>query len=337
MRARAALLSIIGLLGVLVLAAPARAASFTSIGLASTAKSVTTSTGVKLHLSVSAFKVTTSGATSKATTSVTLATGTAYGVGETHIWNFQIGRSSFTYSASTGKAVLKTGSQMSPYGTMNLTFKRSSSKTTSCAGGGHITTVSGTLSGIVHFLTNTGSHGWGNVGSSTHAMSFSTPNRMTLFAGCGVGAQGSILCMVSTSWSAPFVANTSMSGFSVKNGSTTSTTITAGRTKNLSKPGGASRTDVLTAVAPVPTFSGGKLTIKTKSGTKFTGSAAIMSSTTTPNSYACKRGTASHTENATSYSGAWSTPTALVAHFRVTGNATAAKSGSGFFTISSYA
>ena len=143
-----------------------------SMTLVSSSKTVTSSSGKTLKVRVEADQSTQSGSTTTSLT-VTIGTGSLAGeasVGESHLWHFDLSNASLNYANGTGQ--LKTGKQIDPFGSMSLTFKKSS-QTSTCNGAQ--TTVKGTLSGSLNF--STGTTRWGKVGGNS--VTFATPNLST--------------------------------------------------------------------------------------------------------------------------------------------------------------
>jgi hypothetical protein len=327
----------------LLLGAPhAAAATAKYMSLNSSIKSVKTSSGKSLHLTVMAFKNTTTGNTSKASVTIYLTTGASpFSVGETHGFSFQLPRSDFSYSAPTGKlsSASSSGSKLGAYGSMSLKFSKTSQSSRHCKLSGSMTTIKGSLKGSFHFSTKTSA--WGSVGGSS--FSFATPNFMFLSSGCNDGGGGTQTCFSGLNWSGP-TASAFTSGSSMTiSGGTKSNIISVNRNVTLSKPSGATRSDSLNEPAQALTVdSTGHLVIKTKSGTHVTGNAKISKGTTTPKSTSpCKTaGGASKTlTNVSHFSATWSSPSSsrLTFHFAITPDFVAPGTGSASWTKFSYA
>jgi hypothetical protein len=275
----------------------------------------------------------------KASVNISLLTGALGSTGERHDWSFEISRSDLSYNNKTGHGKLATGTSLKTFGTINLTFTKTSRSTSKCKGGsGHDTTIKGRLSGTLFFNTQTGSHGWGTVGSRHHRVTFMTPNTFSLLtSGCPIGTGGgSAACVSGLFWSAPFGTMTpsvSIFGDVSKTGSRTTSTVTFDQFMTIKSPAGAARSDTLIANEPVPKVSAGMLTITT-SGHAITGSATIGNTTSSPNNYPCKAGGKSHTEKTTLYTGTWTG--SLTGHFSATGKADSPTSGPTSFTTEAF-
>ena len=317
---------------------PAVAAGQT-LSISSYMQTVTTSTGKTLKLSITASK-----APSGTAAYVTVSLSTGLTSGEFHRWSFsKVAASSLTYSASTGKGSLKTGTQLSPYGKLVLNFVKTSQSKKTCSSGS-TTTIKGTLKGIVHFVTNTGSRGWGNVGSATRTFTFRTPNYVTLSTGEGCGLNVKPTCMSGVQWTSPTSGSFATGNYTTAYGMTTGSTssIFVNRSVKLSKPAGAMRFDNISATGqPKPTVGGGVVSIRTKSGTPLSGSARLTEgsqSSTNPDS-TCVLSGVRHTQHSTYYyQAAWSSPSTgrFKANYRVTADYTAPSSGSGTVIVYSY-
>jgi hypothetical protein len=317
-------------------AGPASAGTGSSMTLSSSLASVHSSTGKSLHVSIYASKTTTSGATTAVAAGVGLQNHTYAGLGETHSWSLQVSRSTFTYNSSTGVARFNTGTQISPLGTMNLTFRKSSSSTTQCAAGGSQTTVRGSLRGKFHFISKTR---WGSVGSTTSTFTFPTPNFLSISNNCNVG-EGTSICYTNTTWYGPTTGtNFYVNGSVYDNGSTTTSIISGSHGVALTHPSGAGRNDYLSARAPRPTINGSTFNVKTSSGTPVSGSAKLTGGTAGTSHSACKVGRHNRTQTQTTHSGAtWSSPAGhhLTFNFQASPDFTADGSGSGFWSVATH-
>lgn len=300
-----------------------------SVSLVSSSKTVTSSSGKKLKLEVEADQFTSSGST---TTSVTVTVGTGLvageaSVGESHRWHFNLSNSSFSYANGTG--TLKTGKQIAPFGTMSLTFKKSS-QTSSCHGAQ--TTVKGTLSGSLHF--STGTTQWGKVGGNS--ISFATPDYLYMYASnggsCG-GGNYTAPCAQGLSWFGPGPSGAGESYFNGNNLGGTSR-ISFSRNLLLKSPANASRSDSISLPEPAPKFANNKLTITTNGG-GFRGAATMSGGTTsTQNSGTCKSSGHTYTIHNKIWSNAtWKTTTAhrFVVNFAITPDYTTPLSKTGQF------
>jgi len=302
----------------------------------STTIKVRSSNGTRLRLAIN-------GSGQKGATSsdlnVTLSSGPAQGLGETHIWQFQLPKSGVVYSSKTGRGHLASKKKLRAFGTVSLAFKKGSQHTSKCVDGtapNNVNTdVTGRLSGKVFF--NTKSHGWGSVGSRKHPIHFPGHSHLTMSGtGCPAGYGSAASCSKEIYWDSPYVPGSTVtfSGRASTSGKKQST-ISASDYLQLPKPVGASRDDFLVTKAPTPTRHGGTLHIKT-SGKVITGSATIANATSQPDNYKCKLGGKTKHEKTKYYSGAW-TSTDLTAHFRVLGDVTPpSTTGTGSFSVETY-
>jgi hypothetical protein len=310
--------------------APAAAGGFSvgGIGLDSAVVKVTASHGRRLYLLVVSNKHPGVG---KAGVTVQLSTSRKFGAGETHTWSFSLKSSVLSYNAATGRGRLSTGKLLKGFGSLKLSFAKTSQSTGRCVpnnpAAGKEIRVKGRLAGKVFFNTQSGTHGWGAVGSHAHKVTFHGANEVVLTeTGCPAGfGGGSNACVRGLIWSGPFVSakggGTSVEGVVTRTGRRTVSTIIFDRSVTLHHPSGASRTDSLVAKEPAPTVHAGSLSITT-SGHLITGSATITDTTSAPNDYACKSGGKTRTEKTVDYTGDWAA-SHLTANFSATGRATA--------------
>ena len=286
--------------------------TFTSIYASST--KITTSSGKHLHLSVFGQQQDYGSGPISASLSVTLSTSVAFSTGETHNWSFNLTPASVSYTAGTGKGLIKTATQINPYGQTNLTFTKSSQSKTSCSGGS-TTTVKGSLKGLFKFDTRT--TGWGHKSSSS--FSFTQPDYVVIQKGSCTGKAVTATCTTNLSWRSPGTANSSpFTGYTI--GKTA--TISASRGVSLSTPANSSRSDQILLSTAKPTLSNGKLTI-TSPGGLITGRASMSGGTKgTDFKSKCKHNGVNKTQhNVTWQSTKWAMPTGhhLVAHFQIEG------------------
>jgi hypothetical protein len=308
---------------------------------------VTTSTGHELRLAVAAFKDITEGDASKAQINVTLSTGKAVSFGETHRWSFAAKRSAFTFHKKSGNASLVTDAALGDFGSLDLAFQKGHREFEQCSGGGTETTYVGTLSGAVHFRSQTG---WGRV-SKKH-LSFTSNNEVVVDASCeeaeGAGEEEEAVCHQSTSWVGPTATLpnglTTQYGSAFVSGGPKRPSITASRTVSLLSPHGAGRADYLVAESPPPQLDTGSntLTITTKAGTAISGGATISGGQQTPPATSDCHDEATNTdrtETTTGYFGAsWSSAAdgPLHVNFAVTPDFNAPTSGSASWSQSSF-
>jgi hypothetical protein len=312
----------------------AKAFSIGSTSLDSAVLKVKGSHGRKLYLLVASEKHTGVG---RVGLSVQLSTSPRFGSGETHTWSFSLKSSDLTYNAVTGRGALSSGKSLKSFGSVKLSFTKTSQSTGDCdpnnPSAGKEIRVKGKLAGKVFFNTRSGKHGWGTVGSHVHRVTFHAPDDVILTeTGCPAGfGGGSSSCVRGLVWSGPFASTkggggTSIEGVVTKVGSRTVSTVTVNRSVTLHSPSGASRVDTLIVKEPAPSVHAGTLRITT-SGHLITGSASIVSSSSSPNNFSCTSGGKAKTEKTIDYTGAW-TAKHLTANFSATGKATVPATGS---------
>jgi hypothetical protein len=344
MRRFARLLLVVLTFGSLTMvAAPTAQAGSTykSMSLSSGVTTVHSSSGKHLKVLVNASKVLTQGDTSDVALSVEVLRGSPYGgPGETHTWRFNINRSSLDYNSSSGNGSLATGSQIHPFGTMDLAFNKTGKTTSRCKVSGTYTSITGHLHGAFHFDTRTGP--WGSVGSNT--FSFDTPNSIGINNGCTTG-EGPSYCFRSLGWSGP--GNFTAGGSESENGyvftsagGKSSSRISGNRYVSLNNPSGATRSDSLTSAEPEPSIANGDLSITTRSKGPIDGGAKLSGGQASSNTSACKEGGHKKHQHSTYHSAAsWSSKAGhrLTFHFAVTPDLVAPASGNGSwdkFTVS---
>lgn len=139
------------------------AAKLDSLTVVPAVQSLTSSTHKHLHLSLAASESNQNGATSSAT-DVTV---TRVGAPEQHLWVFQLKSGSVSFNPSTGKGKLSFGSQIEPFGKVNLSLVRQGKKKVFTCGTFKTTTQPVKVSGVLGFDTrSTGKNKWGKVGST---------------------------------------------------------------------------------------------------------------------------------------------------------------------------
>jgi hypothetical protein len=246
---------------------------------------VTTTTGVKVHLSIDLLR------DGYASMDVDLNKATRKQA-EDHDWTFDVKGSDLTYSK--GKGTLQTGRQFGPYGFLKLSFTKVAQVSRSChndnGAATKVTNVKASVKGTVVFKARssyTQSSKWGAVryGTSTKPYHFgynyahyiSTTNGR-----CGVTFHepaGNPACVSGTLWQGPvagvssmrFVTGASQQGFGAQ--------IEGLRMVSLSYPSNATRMDFVGVTAPEPVLdtSGAQpvLTVSTTSGSAASGSASL--------------------------------------------------------------
>jgi len=253
----------------------AHAATFKRLTLDSHVVKVETSKGQTLRLAVAAFKDISAGAHSRATVTVSLSTGKPMSFGETHVWSFEVPRSTFGYHRKTGAGHVETGGAMGDFGSLDLSFTRTEREFETCDLGGSLTTFTGTLRGAVHFRS---SSSWGRV--NERHLRFAVPNTVVIDTGCEESEEEEDeTCHEAISWVGPGAmipgGVTTESGNVFLAGGPARPRIAGTRTVSLSAPNGAMRSDYLVAVSPAPQENGDSLTITTSPGAAISGSATI--------------------------------------------------------------
>ena len=281
-----------------VAAAPVDAGTFQTLSLSSSSTHVKTSTGKTVDVEVFAFKLTGDNSTS---VSVTLRSGT-FTRGESHTWSFRVGGDAFTYN--NGQGTLNTGNLPLHFGSLDLTFAKSSQSTSNCPDSGTSTTVRGSLQGALDFDSKSDS--WGKVHDNTFG--FDTPNFLTMNDSCTGEGNVKVVCSKNIHWTSPYQQDAATAnGFTVFTGDTSKTTITGSRLVYLDNTFSTYRSDVVSDIGRAPVVDGSKLTIRTKKGTRVRGSATISGGTSDKHSTTChKSGKTFHEHTASHTGGNWS-------------------------------
>ena len=101
---------------------------------------------------------------------------------EFHQWSFELTGESLTYSSKDGSGALNAGSQIRPYGKVNLRLNRVSTVATPCArGNGNRKTDRVTVAGTMAFDTRT--KAWGTIGQPRGTFSFASGSSI-LYQNC---------------------------------------------------------------------------------------------------------------------------------------------------------
>jgi hypothetical protein len=191
------------------------------------AKSLTSSTGVRLTLSVSAFR-------EGKHAGVSVAVTRKHAGGEQHSWTFPLRPHALHVSASTAK--LATGQSLGRYGKLRLDFHRSHSKTLGCIiGSGSQST--GPWQGSLRFATGTK---WGTLTGKHLTLHAQRTTQRTCLS-----PPSSPACSSSTQWGSIGSTAGAIDG----SGERRSATVSLSRRSQLSKPSGASRIDLLSTTA----------------------------------------------------------------------------------------
>jgi hypothetical protein len=156
-----------------VAAAPAAAASQPTAKtpsdtlLSSNQVKVTSSTGKTLFLSVFVDRF-----TEEAPVSTSLQIGIGDNAGESHDWELNVAKRSFTYDMTSHRGMVHTGpSQIAPLGVVSLAIvPRGAGTSRTCAGGNSWVKQPVTIAGTIVFTTH--SRSWGRVGSRDHQLTF---------------------------------------------------------------------------------------------------------------------------------------------------------------------
>ena len=276
-------------------AVPAGAGSSQTFSLSSSSTSVTTSTGKHVDVQVTAFK---SAGDSNYSVNVSLSTGGAKHH-ESHFWTLQPNSGSFDYNNGTG--TLKTGALPQNFGSLDLTFHKSSQQTHNCPTSGSTTAVRGTLKGALDFDSKSDS--WGKV--HVNNLTFETPNFINVNDSCtGEGGDFVLHCYKGTSWASAFQAGMpNGGGFSVVENGDTTTTINGSRFVLLGD-GSVYRSDSVSDVARTPVIDGSKLTVRTKKGTAVKGRATISGGQSNDTTAKCTKSGKKFTEHSTQHASA---------------------------------
>ncbi len=266
----------------------ARSGTGALTGKVLTARTTLTSTsGKKLVLSVTA---------SSPGNTVTI--GLAQGR-ESHLWTFKARAADISIGSTGGGTIKLSNTQTGNRGRLDLKLSpRDTFRTRKCGTQVASRTRPVAVSGIAYFKTGTAA--WGNVGKATRAISLAGANTVTWSydVSCSTPPPA---CARTLSWSAFRSTSAATLGLSgTSNGSTAS--ITAFRSSTLSAPSGATRMDLVTTSAPVPTFSqtGSSATLVARLGT---GSLTVQGDGGFGSSYQCRTSTGTVTATDTSWWG----------------------------------
>jgi hypothetical protein len=261
-------------------AKPARTVE--SITLNAAAQTLLSTTHKKLQVAVFVNRIN-EGGSPFASADITV---TRHGLPENHTWTFDVTNGSLTYSPSTGKGSLKTGSQLEPFGQLTLRLTAVGKKSTASCKGSATVSQRVKVRGVLSFDTrSTGKGRWGTVGGSTK-VTFSGSSyvgyQLGPFQDCNHAAPA---CVSDVSWTATKEGSSgnelSLSGSFTKVGGKTVKTIEAVRDTRLATPKHAIRVDSVQ-------LSGAKMTFAKKKGIAsvhigasggVTGSASLVSPT----------------------------------------------------------
>lgn len=267
----------------------------------------------------------TSGATTSTPATLDIQISRTAGTGqlEDHVWTFDVPNTVLSFSG--GHATLNAGSSVSPLASVDVAFADTSSKPMSCIAGSG-TAYAGTLKGTV--TIKTGFKPTGTLGGTS--LSFATPNTLEAIAGCVPPTP----CL--SNWTSPPGTVSALGVIAGGPGDQKTTTLVE-RTTTLSST--ATRLDGAVMSTAKPKFSGGTLHITTSSSGIITGSATLSGGTKEPTqTLTCVTPTGkSYTEHQTDYADpAFKSPAGITADTLLTGTLKSAKSGEGFFTVSTF-
>jgi hypothetical protein len=250
---------------------------------------LTSTSGKRLVLSVGA-------STASGGTTVTIGLGRGT---ESHVWSFKAPRSALVIG-STGAGTLKlTAAQTGDRGRLDLKFSpKDTARKRYCGGQLASRTRPMAVSGIAFFKTATAA--WGTVGKSARAISLAGANNVTWTY--DTECPGSTpACARTLSWSAFQSTSSATTGLSgTSNG--TSASITGFRSLTLPAPAGATRMDLVTKAAPVPSFnqSGSAATLVAALGE---GRLTVQGAGGFGSTYECRDGATTRTASDTSWFG----------------------------------
>lgn len=276
----------------------------TSQSLQSSFTHVTSSTGKKLRVQLTANQVV--GVPSASTAMITVRKGSARS--ETHAWNFEVATGALTLDDTGAGTVDVPGSAISPYGEVSLTVTPVGDPTTQqCQGQDVSQTQKVSLSGTFYFDTRSGGkHAWGAVGSKSKPFTFSATNSVVSqfnpSANIGCVDFNNLPCASGLTWSSNQNSNLDFDGFGAgKHGQ-----LFASRTVNLSTPAGATRDDeafATTKPLKVVKKSGGA-SLSVTAATNAVGSAKLTAKKSHKDSNNCKLGSKKKVATSTSWQNA---------------------------------
>jgi hypothetical protein len=263
---------------------------------------VTTTTGVKLDLSLDAFRLPNTGAT-VAGVFVDVAT---IRDTEEHAWNFRVVGADALKVNSSSSGSLKTGTAIAPYGSVSLSFAKvgTAKRIDVCNASNYTLSQPERVKGTFFFDTRSrGRHAWGKVGSRTTSFKFTgTPALESVYTSNGCQPSTPLACSTDVSWQLEINGGHRVGqapGVEFYGNSLKPATIDALRLQMLSRPMQATRADFVEATSPAPVLitEGTTRTLKvTTSGTRFHGSGALVSRSAGDTSKSkCKGGTETET------------------------------------------
>jgi hypothetical protein len=211
---------------------------------------------------------------------------------EFHQWSFELNGRSLTYSSKDGSGALNVGSQIRPYGEINLRLHRVSTVATECGrGNGTSKADSVTVAGTMAFNTQT--RAWGRTGQPRSTFSFASGSSIRYQDCSRVPTAPAPQCLSGYVWGSPgelvydkktLVSVQNFVGgaldFGVEPDSSAGHPwqgIVARRHVTLSRPAGASRLDEAIETEPPPTALGRNLNIQTTNVGLITGQTDITS------------------------------------------------------------
>jgi hypothetical protein len=236
---------------------------------------VTSTTGVKLYLSLDASHTP---EFSEIGDDVGITLETTSG-SESHLWDVTLPSGTFEPTPAGG-GTLETGDGLGAYGSVDLTLTPvGAAKTTRCSSSNYTVTRTEKLAGTIAFDSlSTGPHAWGDVGSTTKKFAFDGPTSLAETYGSGCFRTPEPKCSSDFTWDVG--ANDADISFGGGVGFDGRLTFFASRLVHLSSPADATRVDFVTDSVPDPTLtlSGGGATVKVRTSGAARGSGTVRSS-----------------------------------------------------------
>jgi hypothetical protein len=298
------------------------------VGFDDVARAMVTSTGVHLTVGIGA-NLEKSDPT-RAYVDVSLYTPSSTSASsEEHDWEFTLPVST-VQATSGGNATIKTGGQLGPYGSINLSFQENKKSTTTCKTGPGNTVWHGQTTGKLTFKTGAQQipSTWGNLNTGKTPVKFGGKDTTELsYSNCNEDNNGPYTCYSGLSWSAGSAPLSDAEGNfdaydTVNPGGTPEPYMNAGAEDSLTYTvNGATlpvyRWDDVQQTMPAETFVPGKhggghikITTSSANGTLITGGGtlAVAPPDPAPSTESCKDGSKTKTESTVSYFGSNSGP-----------------------------
>jgi hypothetical protein len=254
---------------------------------------------------------------------------------EVHFWTIPVTTSTLAFDATTGVGTLNVGTQASPLGNVDLSFKSSSNKKGTCTTGSE-TIYSGTLSGEASLVT--GLKAGGTVGGTSVSFTVGTPE-LVVDSACVVPATVNP-CLASTSFiSTLTLGKTIAANLNESLAGTTGNSTEVARSTNLTTPTGSMRVDAADVDTPAATYDATTkvLTVTTTTSGLVTGTATLSGGKVTVEppescSFGGKKYTTTDTVDETAK---YASPAgkSIKAKTSLTGTLTAGKSSNGLYDV----